>query len=49
MAWIGIEWPGVIGKYKESASAEGYSLDGCSLNLSDKDQKWMGIRDTFKF
>jgi len=53
MAWndpeIGIEWPGVVGEYKGSASADGYSLDGEPLNLSDKDQKWLGIKDTFKF
>ena len=53
MAWndpeIGIVWPRVTGEYKGSASAEGYTLDGVSLNLSDKDQKWLGIRDTFKF
>ena len=48
MAWndpeIGIVWPGVVGEYKGSASAEGYSFDGVSLNLSDKDQKWLGIQ-----
>ena len=54
LAWndpeIGIDWPEVIGKYKGSASAEGYMLmDGTSLTLSNKDQKWMGIRDTFQF
>lgn len=54
MAWndpeIGIEWPGVRGMYKGSASAEGYTLaDGTPLNLSEKDQKWPGIRETFKF
>ena len=31
------------------ASSEGYSLDGVSLKLSEKDQKWLGIKDTFKF
>lgn len=54
MAWndpdIGIEWPEVIGEYKGSASAEGYMLmDGTPLMLSDKDQKWLGIRETFQF
>jgi len=54
MAWndpeIGIQWPQVKGSYQESASAEGYVMeDGTALNLSDKDQKWMGIKDTFKF
>ena len=29
---------------------DGYTLeDGIPLNLSDKDQKWLGIKDTFKF
>ncbi|MBR1972254.1 MAG: dTDP-4-dehydrorhamnose 3,5-epimerase [Oscillospiraceae bacterium] len=37
---IGIRWPGVVGKYQGSASAEGYMLeDGTPLKLSDKDQK----------
>ena len=53
MAWndpeIGIEWPGVNGEYRGTASAEGYTVDGVVLNLSDKDQKWLGIKDTFKF
>lgn len=53
MAWndpeIGIVWPTLEGKYNGTASAEGYSVDGVALNLSDKDQKWLGIKDTFKF
>ena len=53
MAWndpeIGIEWPRVSGTYKGSASSEGYSLDGVDLILSDKDQNWFGIKDTFRF
>ena len=54
MAWndpeIGIQWPKLQGEYKGTASAEGYTLDdGTALNLSDKDQKWLGIKDTFKF
>ena len=54
MAWndpeIGIEWPELKGEYKGSASEEGYTLeDGTALNLSDKDQKWLGLKDTFKF
>ncbi len=35
----------MTGEYKGSASAEGYSVDGVALNLSDKDQKWLGLRD----
>ncbi len=54
LAWndpeIGIQWPKVEGKYKGSASAEGYMLeDGTALKLSDKDQKLLGLKDTFKF
>ncbi|MBQ8306783.1 MAG: dTDP-4-dehydrorhamnose 3,5-epimerase [Blautia sp.] len=53
MAWndpeIGIVWPKLIGTYNGTASAEGYLVDGVPLNLSEKDQKWLGIRDTFKF
>lgn len=53
MAWndpeIGIVWPMLEGEYKGTASAEGYTVDGVALNLSDKDQKWLGIKDTFKF
>lgn len=54
MAWndpeIGIEWPNVVGTYNGTASAEGYALaNGTKLNLSDKDQKWLGFKDTFKF
>ena len=45
LAWndpeIGIEWPGLCGEYRGSASAEGYHLeDGTPLILSEKDQKW---------
>ena len=33
-----------------TALAEGYALeDGTKLNLSEKDQKWIGLKDTFKF
>ena len=53
LAWndpsIGIEWPGVVGTYSGSASATGYTLDGLQLNLSEKDQKWKGLKETFKF
>ena len=54
LAWndpeINIQWPELEGEYKGTASAEGYVLsDGTPLNLSDKDQKWSGIKDTFKF
>ena len=56
LAWndpeIGIDWAslGVKGEYDGTASAAGYTLaDGTPLNLSEKDQKWSGIKDTFKF
>ena len=54
LAWndpaLAIVWPEVRGKYPGSASAKGYRLaDGTPLNLSDKDQKWLGIHETFMF
>lgn len=54
LAWndpaIGIQWPELVGKYQGSASAEGYTLtNGTMLKLSDKDQKWLRLEDTFKF
>ena len=54
LAWndpeIGVEWPGVTGEYDGTASAAGYTLaDGTPLNLSEKDQKWAGLKDTFSF
>ena len=54
LAWndpeIAIEWPELNGEYNGTASAEGYTLsDGTPINLSDKDQKWLGLNDTFVF
>ena len=54
LAWndpeIDIKWPQLVGEYNGSADSEGYMLsDGTKLNLSDKDKKWVGIKDTFKF
>jgi dTDP-4-dehydrorhamnose 3,5-epimerase len=54
MAWndpeIGIVWPELTGEYPGDADASGYTLeDGTPLNLSEKDQKWLGLRDTFSF
>ena len=54
LAWndpaIGIDWPEVTGNYCGTASAEGYTLsDGTPLNLSEKDQKWDCLADTFHF
>ena len=49
IAWndpaIGIEWPELIGSYSGTASAEGYHFpDGTPLKLSDKDQKFEGLK-----
>ena len=54
LAWndpaIGIEWPELQGAYPGSADASGYTLrDGTKLNLSDKDQKWETLQDTWHF
>lgn len=54
LAWndpeIGIVWPELTGSYQGTASAEGYALaDGTPLNLSEKDQKWLGLEATFHF
>ena len=54
LAWndpaIGIDWPQLTGRYPGSADGSGYTLaDGTPLTLSDKDQKWLGLRDTFRF
>ncbi len=53
LAWndpeIGILWPGVEGEYAGSASAQGYTAGGAPLSLSEKDQKWLGLCQTFAF
>ncbi len=53
LAWndpeIGIVWPRLEGVYRGNAGAAGYTVDGVPVNLSDKDQKWLGIKDTFRF
>ncbi len=53
MAWndpdIGIDWPKLTGEYKGDAAADGYQVDGVPLKLSEKDQKWVGLKETFKF
>jgi len=50
IAWndpeIGIEWPELTGDYPGGPQAGNYRLsDGTPLTLSDKDQRWGGIRD----
>ena len=54
LAWndpaINIQWPDVVGTYQGTASAQGYTLsDGTPLNLSEKDQNWLQLKDTFRF
>ena len=53
LAWndpvIGIKWPKLEGTYHGTAGAEGYTVDGVALSLSDKDQRWSGLKDTFRF
>ncbi len=54
LAWndpaIGIVWPELKGEYKGNSGSEGYTLsDGTPLNLSDKDQRWLTIGETFAF
>ena len=54
LAWndpeIGVKWPQVLGDYPGTAEASGYSLDdGTKLNLSEKDQMWGGLKETFTF
>lgn len=53
LAWndpeIDIKWPKVRGGYRGTASGEGYKMDDRELILSDKDQQWLGLADTFKF
>lgn len=54
LAWndpeIGINWPELEGEYQGSCSADGYTMsDGTPLKLSDKDQKWAVLKETFSF
>lgn len=54
LAWndpeIGVIWPEVIGEYQNSANSSSYQLkDGHPLILSEKDQLWLGLKDTFSF
>ena len=53
LAWndpeIAILWPKVQGVYQGSARADGYMLDDIPLKLAEKDQKWLGLRETFQF
>lgn len=54
LAWndpeIGVVWPDLTGEYKGNASSAGYVMgDGTPLTLSEKDELWVGLQDTFKF
>ena len=54
LAWndpsIHVEWPCVEGVYPGSADASGYRMtDGTRLILSEKDQKWGTLDETFLF
>lgn len=53
IAWndpeIGIMWPRLKGEYRGTAKADGYTVDGVSVKLSDKDQQLYGIKDTLNF
>ena len=54
IAWndpeIGIEWPEVAGEYDGTAGSSGYKLaDGAKLIMSEKDEKWLPLKDTFVF
>lgn len=31
------------------ADLDGYTVDGTPLNLSDKDKKWLELKDAFNF
>ena len=54
LAWndplIGIKWPDLTGSYPGHAGAAGYHMaDGSPLILSEKDEKWLGLKETFSF
>ena len=51
IAWndpeIGFVWPKLKGEYRGTASAEGYTVDGVPLNLSKKDELWVGLKGLY--
>lgn len=54
LAWndpeIGIQWPQLSGSYRGNASAAGYALsDGTGLKLSEKDEQWRTLKDSWRF
>lgn len=47
---IGIEWPELKGEYRGNAHKDGYHMeDGSPLILSEKDELWLPLKDTFAF
>ena len=50
IAWndpdIGIQWPMLYGQYNGTASGENYFIQGTPINLSEKDQRWLRIKET---
>ena len=54
LAWndpsIGIQWPELKGNYAGNAKKDGYSMeDGSPLLLSEKDELWLPLSETFAF
>lgn len=53
IAWndpeIGVAWPGVVGVYNGAASAEGYTLNGAALSLSEKDRRQPTLAELERF
>ena len=54
LAWndpaIGIKWPELYGEYQGNAHKDGYRMeDGSPLLLSEKDELWLPLKDTFAF
>ena len=54
LAWndpeIGITWPELKGEYKRTAKSAGYTMeDGSPLLLSEKDELWLPLKESFTF
>ena len=51
IAWndpeVGIIWPKLKREYRGDYSTEYYNVEGVPITLSDKDQKWQGIRGVY--
>ena len=47
---IGLQWQEMTGSDSCTAYGAGNAFaDGTPLKLSEKDQKWLGLEDTFRF